>query len=137
MPRSAPRKSSGLRLSGCAVCGARLVRPGVGRVHWYCSNSCRSHAKRARAIGTKRRCLARLYQDDAWAFLAGRPDESVDLVPTDPPYVFARGMTYFRDWFPDFPDEAWPEVLAQCYRVLRDNRLFRSEWGSAVASSSV
>ena len=63
-----------------------------------------------------------LYQGDARTFLAGLPDRCVDLVLTDPPYVFDRGGTYFRDWFADLPDEAWPEVLAECYRVLRNDR---------------
>ncbi len=63
-----------------------------------------------------------LHQADARTFLAGLADESVDLVVTDPPYVFDRGTTYFRDWFSDLPDEAWPEVLAECYRVLRNDR---------------
>jgi site-specific DNA-methyltransferase (adenine-specific) len=43
-------------------------------------------------------------------------------VVTDPPYVFDRGTTYFRTWFSDLPDEAWPEVLTELYRVLRHDR---------------
>ncbi len=42
---------------------------------------------------------------------------------TDPPYEFDRGGTYFRDWFrADLPDEAWPAILGQLYRVLRTDR---------------
>ncbi len=41
---------------------------------------------------------------------------------TDPPYVFDRGTTYFREWFSDLPDEAWPEVICELYRVLRTDR---------------
>jgi site-specific DNA-methyltransferase (adenine-specific) len=63
-----------------------------------------------------------LRQADARTFLARLADESVDLVLTDPPYEFERGTTYFRDWFADLPDEAWPGVLAQCFRVLREDR---------------
>ena len=66
--------------------------------------------------------MVRLYEADARTFLRGLPDESVDLVVTDPPYAFDRGNTYFRRWFADLPDEAWPPILAECYRVLRDNR---------------
>lgn len=54
--------------------------------------------------------------------LAGLPDKSVDLVVTDPPYVFDRGTTYFREWFADLPDDAWPGILTELYRVLRADR---------------
>jgi site-specific DNA-methyltransferase (adenine-specific) len=64
----------------------------------------------------------RLYQADAREFLAGLGSESVDLVVTDPPYVFDRGTTYFRTWFSDLPDTAWPEILRELYRVLRVDR---------------
>jgi site-specific DNA-methyltransferase (adenine-specific) len=60
----------------------------------------------------------RLHQGDARGFLAALADQSVDLVVTDPPYAFDRGTTYFRTWFSDLPDEAWPEILRQLYRVL-------------------
>jgi site-specific DNA-methyltransferase (adenine-specific) len=60
-------------------------------------------------------------QADAAAFLASLPDESVDLIVTDPPYVFDRGGKYFPRWFADLPDEVWPEILAELYRVLRNN----------------
>jgi site-specific DNA-methyltransferase (adenine-specific) len=56
-------------------------------------------------------------------FLASLQTESVDLVVTDPPYEFARGKKYFRDWFAaDLSDEEWTAVLAEVYRVLRCNR---------------
>ena len=41
---------------------------------------------------------------------------------TDPPYEFDRGTTYFRQWFSDLPDEAWPAILAELHRVLRMDR---------------
>jgi len=104
------------------VCGAPLDHKPVGRIRIQCSDACRSRAKRARKTDTKLRGLVRLYEGDARAFLAGLADESVDLILTDPPYEFDRGGTYFRDWFADLPDDAWPEVLAECYRVLRDDR---------------
>jgi len=114
--------SSSLRPERCAVCGAPIAHKPVGRIRRHCSDACRSRAKRARQLDTKRLGLVRLYQGDARTFLVGLPDGCVDLVLTDPPYVFDRGGTYFRDWFADLPDGAWPEVLTQCYRVLRDDR---------------
>lgn len=47
---------------------------------------------------------------------------SVDLVVTDPPYHLERGTTYFQNWFPELDDSEWPEILAQLYRVLRQDR---------------
>lgn len=60
-------------------------------------------------------------QADARGFLPGLPNESADLIVTDPPYVFERGDTHFREWFEELPDAAWPEVLRELYRVLRDD----------------
>jgi site-specific DNA-methyltransferase (adenine-specific) len=65
------------------------------------------------------RRLVRLHQADARAFLASLPDESVDLAITDPPYVFDRGDSRFRNWFEaSIADSEWPAVFAQLYRVL-------------------
>lgn len=66
--------------------------------------------------------MVRLHQGDARGFLAGLADQSLDLVVTDPPYAFDRGTTYFRSWFSDLPDAAWPEILRELYRVLRNDR---------------
>jgi len=54
--------------------------------------------------------------------LADMASESVDLVVTDPPYQFARGTTYFRDWFAMLPDSVWPEVCREFHRILRPDR---------------
>lgn len=62
-----------------------------------------------------------LHQADARTWLPTLEAGSVDLVVTDPPYAFDRGSTYFRDWFPELPDEAWPAIFAQLHRVLREN----------------
>ncbi len=64
----------------------------------------------------------RLVQADARKLLATLPDESVDLIITDPPYVFERGDLHFRNWFEMLPGEVWPEVLVQLYRVLAWDR---------------
>ncbi|MBV9214371.1 MAG: site-specific DNA-methyltransferase [Actinobacteria bacterium] len=64
----------------------------------------------------------RLVRADARELLAALPAASVDLILTDPPYHFDRGHTYFRQWFPELPDEAWPEIFAGLFRVLRADR---------------
>ena len=97
-------------------------QPTRGRPRSFCSGACRSAAQRRRADGPKVRGLVSLRQADVHTFLAGIPDESVDLVVTDPPYEFDRGTTYFRQWFSDLPDEAWPAILAELHRVLRMDR---------------
>lgn len=68
---------------------------------------------------------------DAFELLAGLPDESIDLVITDPPYSSielhrSRGTTtrLTSDWFHTIPDERLPELLAQVARVLRQDRHF-------------
>ena len=58
---------------------------------------------------------------DARELLASLPDESADLIVTDPPYVFDRGDTHFREWFADLPDEVWPGILVELYRVLHED----------------
>jgi len=98
------------------------VQPARGRRRIYCSGACRSVAKRRRTDGPRVRGLVKLLEADARTFLATLADESVDLVVTDPPYEFDRGTTYFREWFADLPDEAWPAILAELYRVLRTDR---------------
>jgi site-specific DNA-methyltransferase (adenine-specific) len=60
----------------------------------------------------------RLVEADARELLRTLPDESVDLIVTDPPYHFERGATHFRAWFEELPDSAWPEIFAELYRVL-------------------
>ncbi|MGB7587998.1 MAG: site-specific DNA-methyltransferase [Solirubrobacterales bacterium] len=61
-------------------------------------------------------------QADAREFLATLPDESIDLIVTDPPYAFERGDTHFRQWFEELGDDAWPEILTALYRILARDR---------------
>ncbi len=117
-PQGAPDTTPGR----CAACARALVQPARGRRRTHCSAACRKRAYRARQAEGTRRGLVRLVEGDALAFLATLAPESVDLVVTDPPYAFARGTTYFRRWFADLPDAAWPEVLRALYRVLRPDR---------------
>jgi site-specific DNA-methyltransferase (adenine-specific) len=66
---------------------------------------------------------------DAFELLAALPDQSVDLIITDPPYQSlelhrARGTTtrLTTNWFTTVPDERLPELLAQAARVLKPDR---------------
>ncbi|MGH9061198.1 MAG: DNA-methyltransferase, partial [Acidimicrobiales bacterium] len=60
----------------------------------------------------------RLIEADARQLLPELGAGCVDLVVTDPPYRFDRGGTYFRRWFPELPDDAWPAIFLELYRVL-------------------
>jgi DNA methylase len=107
----------------CPICAHPVLRlPGAGRPPTYCSHACRQVAYRQRKHGIRRARLVTLVQADARTWLQTLPAESVDLVLTDPPYQFNRGTTYFRKWFPDLPDTAWPEIFTHLHRVLRPNR---------------
>lgn len=76
-------------------------------------------------------------QLDAVEFLESLPNASVDLIVTDPPYESlekhrAIGTTTrlkhskasSNNWFQIFPNERFPELLAQLYRVLKPNSHF-------------
>lgn len=106
----------------CPVCARPLAQPQRGRRRRHCSPACRQVAYRRRRDGAKRRALVTLVEGDGRVFLAGLPNESVDLVITDPPYEFERGGTYFREWFPTLGDEAWPAIMAELVRVLKWDR---------------
>jgi len=103
------------------VCQKPLKQAGRGRPRRYCANSCRQVAYRERKGEQRRRRLVQLVEADARIWLPTLPDESIDLVITDPPYRFDRGQTYFRDWFPELRDEEWCQIFRHLYRVLRPN----------------
>jgi site-specific DNA-methyltransferase (adenine-specific) len=78
-----------------------------------------------------------LFERDAVEWLRGLPDESIDLVVTDPPYESlekhrAIGTTTrlkhskasSNDWFRIFPNARFPELFHQVYRVLARDRHF-------------
>ncbi len=78
-----------------------------------------------------------LFQGDAVEWLGTLGDGSVDLIVTDPPYESlekhrAIGTTTrlkhskasSNDWFRIFPNARFPELFAELYRVLRENRHF-------------
>lgn len=105
----------------CPVCRRPVAARRRGRPPVYCSHPCRQVAYRQRKGQQHRRKLIELVQADVRTWLPALPDQSVDLIVTDPPYAFDRGSTYFRDWFLELPDEAWPAILAQLHRVLRED----------------
>jgi site-specific DNA-methyltransferase (adenine-specific) len=78
-----------------------------------------------------------LFDRDAVEWLRGLPDESVDLVVTDPPYEslekhraigtttrLKRSLGSSNAWFPIFPNARFPELFREIYRVLARNRHF-------------
>jgi site-specific DNA-methyltransferase (adenine-specific) len=73
----------------------------------------------------------RVVVSDAFELLGTLPDESVDLVVTDPPYESlqlhrARGTTtrLTTNWFHTVPNARLPELFAAVHRVLRRDRHF-------------
>ncbi len=79
----------------------------------------------------------RLGRSDAVYWLRSLPSGSVDLVVTDPPYESlekhrAIGTTTrlkhskasSNDWFDIFPNQRFPELFAEVYRVLRRDTHF-------------
>lgn len=86
-----------------------------------------------------------VFKCDAFEALQLIPDGTIDLVVTDPPYRSlekhrdskarikkyerdkARGklkgsrIPRLREWFPCMPNEKFPELLAELYRVMVDN----------------
>ena len=76
-------------------------------------------------------------QADAWQWLATLPDESLDLVVTDPPYESlekhrAKGTTTrlkdskssSNEWFGTISNELIPGLCREIYRVTKPNRHF-------------
>lgn len=75
-----------------------------------------------------------LFQQDAVEFLLSLPEESVDLIITDPAYEslekhrkvgtttrlkVSKGSS--NAWFDIFPNTRFPEFFAACYRALKKN----------------
>src|SRR5215468_5516425 len=78
-----------------------------------------------------------LFEQDAVEWLRALPEESVDLIVTDPPYESlekhrAVGTTTrlkvsaasSNPWFAIFPNSRLPELFREAYRVLRNDTHF-------------
>lgn len=76
-----------------------------------------------------------VFESDALSWLRSLPDDSVDLIVTDPPYSSLekhrkRGTTTrltqskasSNTWFETIPNDAFPALLEEMYRVLRPDR---------------
>jgi len=90
------------------------------------------------AVAPSTESRVEMRHEDCVAFLRSLPDESVDVVVTDPPYsgmnqhlrlghgriVGSYGKPDNERWFREFTDDAdtYRVFLAECRRVLRDNR---------------
>lgn len=117
--RSTPR-----RRRRCAYLGCRepFTPKASGRPPLYCSDTCRQAAHRERLTPRSRR-LIRLIEGDARQLLPRLPSASVDLVVTDPPYLFERGSGRHQgDWFTVMPAQAWPGIFAELHRLLAADR---------------
>lgn len=80
---------------------------------------------------------ASLGQTDAVQWLRQFANSSVDLLITDPPYEslekhrsvgtttrLKHSKASSNDWFEIFPNDRFPELFAEAYRVLKPNRHF-------------
>jgi site-specific DNA-methyltransferase (adenine-specific) len=78
-----------------------------------------------------------LYQGDAIEALQTLPDESVDLIITDTAYEslekhrkvgtttrLKHSKSSSNDWFPIFPNARFPQLFAECWRVLKRDTHF-------------
>lgn len=88
-------------------------------------------------MSTSRTPEFRLAQGDAVDWLRDLPDESIDLIVTDPPYEslekhravgtttrLKHSKSSSNDWFEIFRNERFAELFAELYRVLKRNRHF-------------
>lgn len=78
-----------------------------------------------------------LSRGDAVAWLRSLPSDSIDLVVTDPPYEslekhraigtttrLKHSKSSSNDWFSIFPNDRFPELFREIYRVLKRNTHF-------------
>jgi site-specific DNA-methyltransferase (adenine-specific) len=112
------RKQPKAATTRCALCGNPITQPARGRPRRYCPRGCRQRAYRLRKDSSQKRRLVKLVEGDALELLRSLPDESIDLIVTDPPYWFERGTNYHRTWFEMLNDSAWPPIFAEFHRVL-------------------
>ena len=78
-----------------------------------------------------------IFQKDAIEWLTALPDQSIDLMITDPPYEslekhrsvgtttrLKQSKGSSNQWFDIFPNERFESLLTQAYRVLKHNSHF-------------
>jgi len=78
-----------------------------------------------------------LHNGDAVEWLQTLPDDSIDLVITDPAYEslekhraigtttrLKNSKSSSNDWFTIFPNSRFPELFTEIYRVLKNNSHF-------------
>src|SRR3954453_18268975 len=78
---------------------------------------------------------------DAVQWLRAQPDESIDLIVTDPAYEslekhraigtttrLKHSKSSSNDWFAIFPNARFGELFSEIYRVLRGDRHFYLLW---------
>lgn len=88
-------------------------------------------------LGIKIMSNYQLVENDAVEWLKTLDDESVDLLVTDPPYESlekhrSKGTTTrlkmskgsSNQWFKIFPNDRFPELFAEIYRVMKNNTHF-------------
>lgn len=69
----------------------------------------------------------KISREDAVAWLKSLPQNSVDLFVTDPAYESLEkhrkgDAARLKNWFEIFPDTRYPELFAEMFRVLKNNR---------------
>jgi DNA modification methylase len=113
---------------------AVLWPAGVGRA----DDQIAGGSAQARApAGTSYFLSPREGERDAVTWLRTLPDESIDLVVTDPPYEslekhravgtttrLSHSKSSSNDWFTVFPNARFPELFAEVFRVLKKNAHF-------------
>ena len=119
--------------------GATLSLPGFRLTHPVSQASFESAFLRGREPSPIEQALAgsrryALGQGDAVEFLKSLPSSSVDLIVTDPPYEslekhraigtttrLSHSKASSNNWFQIFPNERFPELFTELYRVLKNH----------------
>jgi len=119
--------------------GATLSLPGFRLTHPVSQASFESAFLREREPSPIQQALAgsrryALGQGDAVEFLKSLPSSSVDLIVTDPPYEslekhraigtttrLSHSKASSNNWFQIFPNERFPELFTELYRVLKNH----------------
>ncbi|MBJ2118944.1 DNA-methyltransferase [Proteus penneri] len=78
-----------------------------------------------------------LFNDDALSVLKTLPENSIDLIATDPPYFRVKSCAWDNQWDSVEAYLSWlDEVLAEFWRVLKPNGSLYLFCGSKLASDT-